>query len=149
MPASALAVAFGQHQIVRNMVKSGVDINTPTGLQIVDKHTLETTLGSVGMRAMHAILWLKNYFHRDTALHLSSRKGNEFMTSQVFYFDLSMKYILTGLFLIKLLEMGADVNTRNTEGDTPLHDALRMCDPSTTKLLIRYAADPKAVIVFD
>jgi len=63
------AVAFGQHGIVRLMLKGGVDINTPTGrknTRLSDTHD-EEHQPSMG----------------DTALHLACRTGNDFMTSQL------------------------------------------------------------------
>lgn len=40
-----------------------------------------------------------------------------------------------------LLERGADVNARDIEGDTPLHDAVRRGNGAMVELLIRHGAD--------
>eukprot|EP00466_Bigelowiella_natans_P006687 jgi/Bigna1/129813/aug1.10_g4521 len=62
------AVAFNQHQIVREMLKLGVDINIATGRRLKGsesgKSSSTLTLG-------------------DTALHLAARKGNQFITKQL------------------------------------------------------------------
>ncbi|GAB5362014.1 hypothetical protein AAMO2058_000761800 [Amorphochlora amoebiformis] len=104
------AVAFGQHEIVRIMLKWGVDINTPTG----SKHKASSTQDGKPLSESNS---------GDTALHIASRKGHEFMTAQ-------------------LLELGADPTRVNIAGDSPLHDAVRMTHVGVTHTLINFGADP-------
>mmetsp|Transcript_7147 Transcript_7147/g.10883 ORF Transcript_7147/g.10883 Transcript_7147/m.10883 type:complete len:314 (-) Transcript_7147:40-981(-) len=108
------AVAFGQHEIVRQMVRRGVDINIPTG------HSGVTLKPSQGDQASLG----------DTALHIASRKGQDFMTEQ-------------------LLALGADPSRSNVSYDTPLHDAVRMTHVSVVDKLLENGADPSKVNASD
>lgn len=96
------AAAFGQHEIVRLMAKQKLDINVPTGLN--------HSVGEVPTSA------------KDSALHISSRSGNHFMTEQ-------------------LLRLGADPSYPNAEGNTALHDAVRSEHPEVVSLLLSFGAD--------
>lgn len=49
--------------------------------------------------------------------------------------------ITNPLSVLKLIEMGADVNAQDNKGRTPLHEKIMFCDLDDAKILIKYGAN--------
>ena len=119
------AVIFGQHEIVRLMVKNDlVDVNLQTGggAQSTKAPGADASDDSAPTVPSDGAVPLASV-DKDTALHMATRIGNNFMSEQ-------------------LLLLGASHAIANTVGNTPLHEAVRAQDYSMTRLLVKAGADP-------
>ena len=130
-----------------NNIYSGIDFN------IVDKQAANNTalIWAVANcnidKVLHLIQWCKklNIFldlnkqdikHFNSALSLAVTKGPKHKGDKPW--KNQTKYMLS--VIESLLENGANVNTRNVKGDTPLHIAILRRDTELVELLLKHGA---------
>ncbi|KAG8228527.1 hypothetical protein J437_LFUL008984 [Ladona fulva] len=101
------------HRATKEVIRVSIMKNTKIVYYLAGDYTVVSELLKCGYRSVDA----KNA-EGQTAVHLASRLGNDEI-------------------LKKLIESGANINCRDTAGNTPLHYACQMNLPNTVRVLVQ------------